>query len=202
MVALTIFMLTMFLPVTLQAANAQTNTYTIQHVDHNIKVLYSGNVVITDQIQLSGTAPSSFQIGLPYRYGAYVVSGVAYDSDYNMLPMALGVQLQDQSGFYAADINPQGATAFTVIFILSNGVLTPTSSSTGYNLDFPGYPAFTQAMGDCNVTVTLPSTGSMKGIEQPNLVVNASSYETANVAAFTYSPALATFTIDSGYIQK
>jgi hypothetical protein len=202
MVALTIFMLTMFLPVTLQAANAQTNTYTIQHVDHNIKVLYSGNVVITDQIQLSGTAPSSFQIGLPYRYGAYVVSGVAYDSDYNMLPMALGVQLQDQSGFYAADINPQGATTFTVIFILSNGVLTPTSSSTGYNLDFPGYPAFTQAMGDCNVTVTLPSTGSMKGIEQPNLVVNASSYETANVAAFTYSPALATFTIDSGYIQK
>jgi hypothetical protein len=80
MVALTIFMLTMFLPVTLQAAHAQTNTYTIQHVDHNIKVLYSGNVVITDQIQLSGTAPSSFQIGLPYRYCAYVLAEY-HDSD-------------------------------------------------------------------------------------------------------------------------
>jgi hypothetical protein len=202
--ALTIFSLAIFLPFTLnnQAANAQTTSYTIQRVDHGIQVLYSGQVIVTDKIQLSGSLPSTFQIGLPYKYSTYLLKGVAYDSNYNVLPVVLGVQLQDQSGFYGVSVNlPSGTSnSFTVIFILSNGVLTPTSS--GYNLDFPGYPGFTQVASDCSVTLTLPSGATIVGISKSDGVVNATNYSKQNLAPFTYSPALATFSAASGTIQQ
>jgi hypothetical protein len=202
--ALTIFSLAIFLPFTLniQAANAQTTSYTIQNVDHSVQVLYSGQVIISDKIQLSGTLPSNFQIGLPYKYGSYLLKGIAYDSNYNILPVALGVQLQDQSGFYGVSVSlPSGTSnSFTVIFILSNGVLTPTSS--GYNLDFPGYPGFTQVASDCSVTLTLPSGATIVDISKSDGVVKATNYEKANLVPFTYSTALATFSAESGTLQK
>jgi hypothetical protein len=202
--ALTIFSLAIFLPFTLntQAANAQATSYSIQQVDQTVQVLYSGQVVISDKITLSGTLPSNFQIGLPFKYGSYLLKGIAYDSNYQVLPVALGVQLQDQSGFYGISVNlPSGTSnSFTVDLILSNGVLTPTS--TGYNLDFPGYPGLTQVASDCNVTITLPSGATMVGISKSDGIVNATNYDTPNLAPFTYSPAIATFSADSGTIQQ
>ncbi len=202
--ALTIFSLAVFLPITfnIQAANAQATSYTIQHVDHSVQVLYSGQVVISDKIQLTGTLPSTFQIGLPYKYGSYLLRSTAYDSNYNILPVGLGVQLQDQSGFYGVSVSlPSGTSnSFTVIFILSNGGLTPTSN--GYNLDFPGYPGLTQVASDCSVTLTLPSGATIVGISKSDGVVNATNYDKSNLAPFTYSPAIATFSAGSGTLQQ
>jgi hypothetical protein len=96
---------------------------------------------------------------------------------------------------------PSGTSStFTVIFILSNAVLTPIS--TGYNLDFPAYFGFVQGVVDYNATLTLPSDATVSGIDKPDGVVNASSFETQNLAAFTYSPATATISASSGSIQE
>jgi hypothetical protein len=190
------------LGISLQTANAQSTNYTIQHIDHNIKLLHSGNVVVTDTIQITGTLPESFQIGLPYKYGSYLLETVAYDANYNALPVVLGVQLQEQSGFYGITVTlPQGTSnTFTVAFILSNDALT--SISTGYALDFPAYPGFAQTAVDVNVTLTLPSESTIAGIDKPDGPVNATEYTKTNLSAFTYAPATARFSATSGYIQK
>lgn len=202
--ALIVLSLAVFLPFSLNnlEANAQGSSYSIQHVDHNIQVLYSGHVVVTEKILLSGSLPSTFQIGLPYKYGSYILKGIAYDSDYTLLPIALGVQLQDQSGFYGASVSlPSGSSNnFTVVFVLSNGVLTPTTS--GYTLDFPGYPSFTQVASDCSVSIVLPSGATISEVDKSDGVVTSNSYNKANLAAFSYSTALATFSAGSGVIQE
>ncbi len=203
-VTLLVFSLAIFLPFsfTNQSANAQTTSYSIQHVDHNVQVLYSGHVVITEKIQLSGQMPSTFELGLPFKYGSYILEGTAYDTNYNVLPITLGVQLQGQSGFYGATVTlPSGTSnTFTVIFILSNAVITP--APTGYNLDFPAYLGFVQTTDDYNATITLPSGASVTGIDKTDGAVNASSYEKQNLAAFTYSPATATFSASPGNLQE
>jgi hypothetical protein len=146
--------------------------------------------------------PSTFKLGLPYKYASAVLKGLAYDGNFKVLPVTLGVQLQDQSGFFGAIVTlPLGTTSnFTVVFILSSTILSPTS--TGYTLDFPAYLGFTQTVTDYRATVTLPDGAFMVGIEKADGVVNASSYQKQSLAAFTYSPAIATFTSSSGYLQK
>jgi hypothetical protein len=202
--ALTVLIVGIFMPFSFnfQVARAQTAGYTITHVDHNVQVLYSGHVVISDKIQISGSLPSNLQLGFPYRYGSYVLKGIAYDSNFKDLPVMLGVQLQDQSGFYGASVNlPQGTSnTFTVVFVLSNGALTPSASQ--YSLDFPAYPSFTQTVAECSVNLTLPSGASIIGIDKTDGVVNATTYAKANLAAFTYSPATATFSAASGTISE
>ena len=203
--ALTILSLAIFLPfsIAIQSANAQTSSYSITQVDHKVEVLYSGHVVISDTITVSGQVPDSFLIGFPYKYSAYILKGTAYDSDYNLLPMTLGVQLQGQSGFYGASISfPSGSSpqVFTVVFILSNGVLTTTS--TGFQLDFPAYPSFVTTASTCNVNLALPTGTSIVGIDKSDGAVNSTTYQKNNLPAFTYSPALATFSSASGYIQE
>jgi hypothetical protein len=202
--ALTLFTLAISLPLSLnlQAAYAQSTNYTIQHVDHNIQILHSGHIVVTDTIQITGTLPEAFQIGVPYKFGSFLLETIAYDTNYKALSVASGVQLQEQSGFYGVTISlPQGtANTLTVVFILSNNALT--STSTGFALDFPAYPGFSQTTADCNVTLTLPSGSTIVGIDKPDGVVNATSYTKNNLAAFTYAPATATFSATPGYIQK
>lgn len=203
--ALTILSLAIFLPfsIAIQSANAQTSSYSITQVDHKVEVLYSGHVVISDTITVSGQVPGSFLIGFPYKYSAYILKGTAYDSDYNLLPMTLGVQLQGQNGFYGASISfPSGSSSqvFTVVFILSNGVLTTTS--TGFQLDFPAYPSFVTTASTCNVNLALPTGTSIVGIDKSDGAVNSTTYQKNNLPAFTYSPALATFSSASGYIQE
>lgn len=200
--ALTLLALAISLPLSLnlQAAKAQAS-YTIQRVDHNIQIFHSGHVVVTDKIQLSGTLPSTFQIGLPYKYGSLLLEAVAYDANNNALPVALGVQLQEQSGFYAVDVAlPQGTSnTFTVAFVLSNTALVPSSS--GFSLDFPAYPGLTQSVAEVKGTLTLPSGSTIVGIDKPDGVVNATEYTKTNLGAFTYAPAIASFSSTSGYIQ-
>ncbi len=200
--ALIVFSMAMFLPFAFnnQAVNAQT-TYTIQQIDQDVQVLHSGQVVVTDKIQLSGTVPSSFQIGFPYIYGSYLLKAVAYDSNNNVLSVVSGVQLQDQTDFYGFSVSlPEGSSStFTVAFILSNAALT--STDTGFLLSFPAYPGLTQVAAQCNVNLALSSSVSVVSIEKPDGVVNGSSYATQNLAAFTYSSGVANVSAATGYIQ-
>ncbi len=108
--------------------SAQTGSYSIDNVDHQIHVLYSGHVVVSDTIHISGQIPSEFLIGLPYQYSANVLEAVAYD-DNHVYEMDLGVQLGEYSGFYGAQVNFQGFTSqsFTVSFTLSNQLITETN---------------------------------------------------------------------------
>jgi hypothetical protein len=202
--AIIVFSIAIFLPFSFsnQAANAQTSGFSIQSVDQKLQVLYSGHVVITENIVLSGQLPGTFALGLPYKYASSVLEGLAYDSNSKILPITLGVQLQGQSGFYGAvvTLTSGSSNSFTVIFVLSNTVLTATS--TTYNLDFPAYLGFTQTVESYTATVALPDGTVMAGIEKTDGVINASSYQKQNMAAFTYSPAIATFTASTGYLEK
>jgi hypothetical protein len=201
--ALIVLSMVIILPfsLNLQEANAQTSTYTIQDVEHNVRVLYSGHVVITEKIQLSGSAPSTFDLGLPFRYGSYLLQGTAYDSNNNALPVTLGVQLQGQSGFYGVSVAlPSGTSAFTVFFVLSNDALITTSD--GYTLDFPAYLGFSQPVSSYHGNLTFPSGASIVGIDKPDGVVNATTYTKQNLPAFTYSPATASISASAGVIQE
>ncbi|HTY74877.1 MAG TPA: hypothetical protein VMD05_04845 [Candidatus Nanoarchaeia archaeon] len=202
-IALTIFSLAIMLPMSLnlQATNAQTG-YSIQHVDQSVQLLESGHVVVSDTFTLTGTLPSSFLVGMPFKYSSYILKGVAYDSNYNVLSLTLGVQFMSQSGFYAASVAlPSGTpNTFTVVFIFSNNALTSTPE--GYNLDFPAYPSLTQTAGDCNVTIVLPSGMTLNGIDKSDGPVNATNYDTQNLAAFTYSPGTGRVGISTGYVQQ
>lgn len=201
--ALTLVSMAIILPFTvnLQTVHAQ-EAYSIQNVDHKIEILYSGHVVITETIQLQGQSPSSFLIGFPNKYSSSVLKGTAYDSSNNVLPMTLGVQLQDQVGFYGASINlPSGSSQnFTVVFILSNSLLTPTFN--GFSLDFPAYPSFVQNAVECSVTLALTSDITGINIEKNDGAVNTTTYTRSNLPAFTYSPATATFSVTTTSIQK
>ncbi len=202
--ALTILSLAMFLPLILntQTANAQNTNYTITNVNHKVEVLYSGNTVISDTIQISGQLPNTFQIGFPHKYAAFVLKGAAYDSNNQTIPMILGAQLQGQSGFYGASLTLSAETSqtFTVVFILSNSLLTPTSS--GFSLDFPAYPSLTTTASQVTTTLDLPVGSSSVKITQPDGAVNTTSYTTSNLSAFASFTATATFSSTYGYIQQ
>jgi hypothetical protein len=203
-IVLTVFSVVMLLPFLLgtQPVSAQETSYTIQRVDHEVEVMYSGQVIIRDTISISGQLTGDFLIGFPYKYGSYVLKGVAYDED-NVFPVSLGVQLADRSGFYGAKISfPQGAPqVFTVALILSNRLLTLDSSAGMYSLDFPAYPSFLTGVAQCHVDLVFPETPSSITVTKDDGEVSTTSFVRQNLPAFTYSPALANFSLASGSLQ-
>lgn len=180
---------------------AQDN-YTIQRVDHEVEVIYSGHVVIRDTITISGQLTGDFLIGFPYKYGAYVLKGIAYDEDNNVFPLSLGVQL-GETGFYGAKVSftEEAPQVFTVVFILSNSLLTQESAGTIFALDFPAYPSLTKEVAYCDVDLVLPGTPSVLTVTIDNEEVTATTFAKSNLPAFTYSPASATFSATSGNVQ-
>jgi hypothetical protein len=208
LIALTVFLMAALLPLALsaQTAQAQTTGYTIQSVDHQIDVMYSGQVVIRDTIHITGSLSNGFLIGFPYQYGASVLKAVTYDQNHNVYPMTLGVQLENRAGYYGAQIdfgnsNPQ---VFTVIFLLSNDLLTqnsPATTTASFSLDYPAYPTFVQEASTCNASILLPGTPTVISIAKYDGTIDTSNYVKNNLPAFTYSPATASFTVQSGTIQ-
>lgn len=203
-VMITVFLLLAFLPVVLPSGtvSAQTNGYTIQKVDHQVEVMYSGQIVIRDTIHVYGQVTDGFTIGLPSKYSAYILKAVAFDAD-NVYQVNLGVQLGDRSGFYGAEVNfnGQSPTVFTVAFVLSNSLITYASATSVYTLDFPAYPSLTQDVGSCNVTITFPSSPSSITVTKSDGEVNSDNYVTQNLAAYTYSVGSAAFLIQTGTLQ-
>ena len=182
-------------------AAAQNNDYIIQNVDHRVEVMYSGNVVISEKITLTGQTPSSFLIGFPYKYGSHILNGLAFDAT-RKLPINMGVQLGNRSGFYGFEVTlPENSSqTFTITFILSNDLLSKTAS--GYSLDFPIYPSFTKDTNRCNVTLVLPETVSGISLATPYGNVNTTNIIMENLMAFSYSPAVATFNLPVGEVQQ
>ncbi len=159
-----------------------------------MEILYTGQIIIKDNLIITGTTPNTIQIGFPYRYGTHVLKATAYDQNNNALEITTGIQLQTQTGFYAAQITlPQGTNNFTVAFILDNQLLTPNSNGISTDLDYPAYPSLTTTASQCNVTVLFPPDTSSVTITKPDGEIETASYGTANLAAFTYAPANANF---------
>ena len=198
-----VFSLLIILPVALPSGivSAQTSSYTIDRVDHEVQVMYSGHVVILDTIHVTGQVTDGFMIGLPYKYSAAVLKGIAYD-DTHVYHMNLGVQLGDHSGFYGATIDFNGNTpsVFTVAFVLSNSLITEQGNGID-SLDFPAYPSLVQEVGTCNVTITFPSTPTSLTVIKDDGTVTDAIYTKTNLPAYIYAPATATFQVPTGTLQ-
>jgi hypothetical protein len=194
--ALTIFSLAVILPFSLSIStvSAQDAGYSIQHVNHQVEVMYSGHVVISDTIQVTGQLTGSFLIGFPYKYGAHILKVVAYAAN-NPLPISLGVPFEDKSGFYAVNINFSQASpqVFTVIFILSNDLVSYDSTTQRFSVDFPAYPSFVKEAASVNVTLVVPSGATDVTVTKNDGTVATATFIKNNLAAFTYSPATAAF---------
>ncbi len=191
-----------FMPATLAVnkVSAQSSGYSVQSVDHTVEVLFSGHTVIRDEIRISGSVAGGFQIGIPSKYASSVLKAVAYDNN-REYPVTLGTQLGGQSGFYGVQVNFEGQnpTSFTVQFVLSNNLIS--GSSGYYYFDYPAYPALTTTTGQCKVTLSLPAEPSDLTISKSDGNTNSGTYSKSNMAAYTNSPALASFYIPTGLMQ-
>ena len=197
------FSLLVILPAALPSGivSAQTNGYTIDKVDHQVQIMYSGHVVILDTIHVSGQVTDGFTIGLPYKFAANILKGIAYDNTH-IYQLNLGVQLGETSGLYGAtvDFNGNTPTVFTVAFVLSNQLITEQGSGVD-TLDFPAYPSLAKNVGTCNVTITFPSAPTTITVTKDDGVVNNAVYTKTNLPAYTYAPASASFQVPSGTLQ-
>ncbi len=197
-----VFAVAILLPfsVSIQVVLAQGAEYTIQNVDHQVEVLYSGNMIISDTIHVSGQLTGDFLIGFPYKYGSHVLKGIAYSGN-DVFQVSLGVELADQSGFYWAKVGfPQGAPeVFTVVLFLDNGLLSPKTN--GFILDFPAYPAFEKDVSQCNVNFVLPEVAVVLNVTKDDGVVFTDNFVKENLPAFTYSPAILTFNVPAIWIR-
>jgi hypothetical protein len=198
-----ILSLLVILPVALPSdtVSAQTSSYRIDSVDHQVQVTYSGHVVVLDTIHVSGQVTDGFMIGLPYKYSANVLKGFAYD-DTQVYQLNLGVQLGTSKEFYGAtvDFNGNSPSFFTVAFILSNSLITEEGNGRG-SLDFPAYPGLTQEIGTCNVKITFPTAPTTVTVIKDDGVVNDAAYTKANLPAYTYSVGNASFQVPTGTVQ-
>jgi hypothetical protein len=196
------FSLLVILPVALPSGvSAQTNSYTISQVDHQVQVMYSGHIVILDTIHVSGQVTDGFMIGLPYKYSADVLKAIAYD-DTHVYQMNFGIQFGNSTGFYGTTVDFNGNTpsVFTVAFVLSNNLITEQGSGVS-SLDFPAYPSLAKDVGTCNVTISFPSTPTSLTVTKDDGTINDAVYTKTNLPAYTYAPATATFQIPAGTLQ-
>lgn len=182
-------------------ASAQTSSYTIDKVDHQVQVMYSGHVVVIDTIYISGQVNYGFLIGLPYQYSADVLKAFAYD-DSHLYNVNLGVELSNRSGLYGAEVNFNGNSPniFSVAFVLSNSLLSEGDSGN-FTLNYPAYPSLTQSVGTCNVTVTFPSAPSSIQINKDDGNTNSANYVRTNLPAYTYSIGKAEVKLPIGSVQ-
>ncbi|NLE05198.1 MAG: hypothetical protein GX638_10435, partial [Crenarchaeota archaeon] len=192
--ALMVFLLAVFGPFNFSTefAQAQTTGYSIQTVTHEVRVLHSGLIIISDTIQITGTTPNLIQVGFPFQYASSVIDVEAYDSNNVALSVTKDVSLQGQSGFYGTTVYLDDATSttFTVIFILSNDLLS--AISIGYILNYPAYPSLTTKAATVNTTLVFPSDVVLSEIEKEDGALNQTSYSKNNLEAFTSMMANAT----------
>jgi hypothetical protein len=201
--ALALFILAILTPYAPGAkiASAQDSGYTIENIDHQIEVMYSGQVVIRDTVTVNGQISDGFLIGFPYTYGSQILEGTAFSSE-EILPLSLGVPLGEVSGFYGAEVTFPTASpkTFTVVFVMSNALLT--SYSQGYYLDFPAYPSLALNTALCSVKIALPEEASILSVKKDDGDINSGDFEKTNLPAFSYFPANATIEIPQGYIRQ
>lgn len=180
--------------------------YTVDWVNHKVEVLYNGYVLINNTIKMGGNPPNSFQIGLPYPYGAHVLNCIAYPlanpkQRYNV---AVGVPLR--VGFYGinVDLNPPPENGvFSVCFILSQNLLTQNAANASFfTLDFPAFPSLTVKADLCNASIVLPVNAQYVSGTVPsfnyatNVELQPFAYEMANVTFLLTTEEIQIFTVE------
>jgi hypothetical protein len=156
--------------------------YNIEHISHNVRVLYNGYVFINDTITLNATGLNSFLVGIPDNYSSHVVNCVAYNG-LESLPTTRNVPFDHRVGFFGLRVDfPQGSLqTFSVGFMLSNDLLTQDAQNASfYTLDFPAFPSLTKPAAVCNGSIVVPE-GAVY------LSGNEFNYSEVNLAAFTYN---------------
>ncbi len=198
---LAVFALLAIIPAVVPFGVSAQSGYSVESVDHQVQVMYSGHVVILDTIHVSGQVTDGFMIGLPYQYSADVLKAIAYD-DSHVYDMNLGVQLGNHSGFYGAEINFNGNTpsVFTVAFVLSNSLVTENGNGN-YTVEFPAYPSLTQTVGTCNVNIAFPAAPTTIAISKSDGEAASTNYAKTGLPAYTYSIASATVKVPTGTLQ-
>ncbi len=191
------FILLFVLPVAVpvERGSAQTGDYDIVRVDHEIQVMYSGNIVIVDTIHLSGQVSGEFTVGLPFRYSAYLLKTLAYDESH-IYDVNLGVPLTNRSGFYGVEVDFEGdsPSVFAIAFVLSNSLISGDSGGN-FTLDFPAYPCFTKEVGTCNVAMVFPRLPNNIIVSKEDGDVKDTNYAKDNLRPYTYSIATATIQV-------
>jgi len=155
--------------------------YDIEHVSHNVRILYNGYVFINDTITLNVAGLSSFLIGIPDNYSSHVVNCFAYDGS-ESLNTTRNVSLDRRVGFYGARVDfpsPGSPQTFSIGFMLSNELLKQDAQNASfYTLDFPAFPSLTKSAAVCNGSIVVPE-GAVY------LSGNKLNYSEVNLAAFT-----------------
>ncbi len=175
--------------------------YNIDRVDHTVKVLYNGYLLINDTITTSVPPSGSFFIGFPYKYGSQLLRSVAYKASdrSTVYPVTLNVPLENRVGFYGVrvDMPDDAPQTFTVETVLSNSLLTQDAqNSTIFTLDFPAYPSLTKPAALCSGLLQLPSAATYVGG-----TVSAFNYNTTNLAALSYNVSKVTFMLTDNEVQ-
>lgn len=163
-----------------KATDANGN-YSIEYVEHTIRMLHNGYILVNDTIKINvtGQAPSYFLIGFPYTFRESVLQCVAF-SETNELQVTLNTPLGERVGFYGANITfPDGAPqVFTVIFVLSNELIA-LGEDGGYYVSFPGLPSLIKPAAKCNVSINMPETSEQSYLIEnlPEFAYNVSTSE-------------------------
>ena len=197
------FIVVVSLPLVLcSTVSAQSTGYAITNVDHEIEITYTGQVVLRDTIAVSGQISGGFTLGIPSNFSAYVLKGLAYDSN-TVFPLNLGVQLGNRSGYYGVEVNFTGQSPglSTITLVMSSGLLEFDSASNFYFLSYPTYPSFEQSVANCTVDINLPSTPPAITITKADGTVTQNTYSIQNLPAYSYDCATASFQLASGTLQ-
>lgn len=209
-IALIIIVLTSSSVKNVSAISVDDSDFTIERVNHTIKILYNGYIILNDTIRVVGNATfgqyiDSFLVGVPYIYGQNLIRCVAYDAS-SVFNVTLNVPLDNHIGFYAVEINfPQPLDisigrehAFTVQFLFSNNLLQmeTVGNETFYTINFPAFPSLVKKATVCDALIVLPAGASYVGG-----TVNASTYSQRNLPELTSSPADLTFSLTEEKIQ-
>jgi hypothetical protein len=195
----TVFLLVVLVPLVLPLGTvaAQSSGYSITKVDHVIEVMSSGQVVVRDTVHVSGRISDGFMIGMPSRFSGNILKVMAYD-DTSSFQVNTGLSLGSNSYGASVDFNGSTPSVFTVVFVLSSDVLHYIAYYYFFALDYPAYPSLTQSVGDCNVTIIIPSTPESFNITKSDGFVDGNHYEANNLAAYTSISGSALFNVAYG----
>lgn len=200
----TVFLLIVLVPIVLQTGtvSAQSSGYSISGVNHDVEVMYTGQVLIRDTVHVSGQITDGFMIGLPSQLSGNILKVVAYD-DNNTYQVNTGVPMGSHTELYGVQVNFGGKTPseFTVAFILTINLFSYDPSTYTYLMNFPEYPGLTQNGGNCNITVNFPSQPASLTIKNSGGNVTTNNYSTQSLPAYSSSVATASFQIASGTLQ-
>ncbi|MBS7632019.1 hypothetical protein KEJ15_00110 [Candidatus Bathyarchaeota archaeon] len=194
---------------TVYPARAASADYSIEQVDHKIKVMYNGYVLMNETITLVGESLDGgvidhFLIGVPYKYGQQIVRCFAYNA-YSVFEVVQDVSLEDRAGFYGVRVNflsPLSVSngthqVFNIGIVFSNNLLTQNSQNSSlFTLDFPAYPSLTKIAAKCNASVIAPGNATFISGTQESL-----NYSVTSLSAFQYAPANVTFLLSGDKIQ-